>query len=70
MSQFEKAQAKMIYRGKFAQNLITESRPDLLPLFFTYQNEASEARKFLNKRLTELENGARILEIGGGILAL
>lgn len=60
----------MIRRGKIAEGLIALERPDLLDLFFTYQNEALAARRFLENSLIELDTGAEILEIGGGILAL
>jgi 2-polyprenyl-3-methyl-5-hydroxy-6-metoxy-1,4-benzoquinol methylase len=41
-----------------------------LIFFFTYQNEAIAARRFLQADLIELDLGAEILEVGGGILAL
>jgi SAM-dependent methyltransferase len=66
----EKAIGDMVHRGKVAEALIHHQRPELLSIFITYQNEAQEARKFLNTSLTELKEGAEILEVGGGILAL
>jgi SAM-dependent methyltransferase len=70
MISLEKALEEMGERGRFAQERILVERPDLLDLFFTYQNEALEARRLLDSSLVKLEGGARILEIGGGILAL
>jgi SAM-dependent methyltransferase len=64
------AEEAMVRRGKIAQELIALQRPELIDLFFTYQNEAIAARKFLDISLNELNSGARILEVGGGILAL
>ena len=64
------AQEAMVRRGKIAESRIALERPDLLDLFLTYQNEAIEARKFLESSLVELDSGADILEVGGGILAL
>ena len=70
MSSLKIAEERMILRGKIAEGLITSERPELLDLFFTYQNEAVAARRFLENSLIELDTGAEILEIGGGILAL
>jgi 2-polyprenyl-3-methyl-5-hydroxy-6-metoxy-1,4-benzoquinol methylase len=70
MISLERALDEMVQRGKFAEEQILLKRPDLLDLFFTYQNEALAARKFLHSSLLKLDNGAQILEIGGGILAL
>jgi 2-polyprenyl-3-methyl-5-hydroxy-6-metoxy-1,4-benzoquinol methylase len=70
MVSLESAQDEMVRRGKIAEELIALQRPDLINLFLTYQNEAIAARKFLNESLNELDAGAEILEVGGGILAL
>jgi SAM-dependent methyltransferase len=70
MSSLKIAEEAMILRGKIAEGLITSERPELLDLFLTYQNEAVAARRFLENSLIELDTGAEILEIGGGILAL
>ena len=66
----ETAEADMARRGKIAEGLILIERPELIDLFLTYQNEATAARKFLERSLIELDSGAEILEVGGGILAL
>jgi 2-polyprenyl-3-methyl-5-hydroxy-6-metoxy-1,4-benzoquinol methylase len=66
----ESAEETMARRGKIAEGLILSERPELISLFFTYQDEAIAARKFLDISLNELNSGARILEVGGGILAL
>ena len=39
-------------------------------LHTTYSNEALNARKLLEKNLDHLKSGSKILEVGGGILAL
>lgn len=70
MVSLETALAEMARRGKIAEDLLSRERPELVDLFFTYQNEAIEARKFLESNLMELDFGADILEVGGGILAL
>ena len=70
MVSLETAKANMARRGKIAEGLISMKRPELVDLFLTYQNEALAARKFLESNLTELDPGAEILEVGGGILAL
>jgi 2-polyprenyl-3-methyl-5-hydroxy-6-metoxy-1,4-benzoquinol methylase len=70
MVSLEVAQNEMVRRGKLAECLIAEQRPELINLFLTYQNEAIVARKFLENSLVELDIGAEILEVGGGILAL
>ena len=70
MISLEKALGEMNERGKFAQERILRERPDLLDLYLTYQNEALEARRLLDVSLLKLKSGAKILEIGGGILAL
>ena len=66
----EVAEASMARRGKIAENLIAVARPELIELFLTYQSEAIAARKFLEVSLVDLDSGAEILEVGGGILAL
>jgi 2-polyprenyl-3-methyl-5-hydroxy-6-metoxy-1,4-benzoquinol methylase len=66
----ETAEEAMTRRGKLAEGLILSERPELIDLFFTYQNEAIAARKFLDSNLNKLNSGAQILEVGGGILAL
>ena len=70
MVSLESAEIAMSRRGKIAECLIALERPELINTFLTYQNEAIEARKFLNDNLVELNFGAEILEVGGGILAL
>jgi 2-polyprenyl-3-methyl-5-hydroxy-6-metoxy-1,4-benzoquinol methylase len=70
MVSLESAEEAMARRGKIVEGLIISERPDLLELFLTYQSEAIAARKFLDNSLTELDSGAEILEVGGGILAL
>jgi 2-polyprenyl-3-methyl-5-hydroxy-6-metoxy-1,4-benzoquinol methylase len=70
MVALEVAQKEMARRGKIAKELIALERPELINLFFTYQNEAVFARKSLDDSLIHLDMGAEILEIGGGILAL
>jgi SAM-dependent methyltransferase len=64
------AEEAMVRRGKIAEGLIASERPELIDLFLTYQNEAVAARRFLENSLIELDTGAHILEVGGGILAL
>jgi 2-polyprenyl-3-methyl-5-hydroxy-6-metoxy-1,4-benzoquinol methylase len=66
----ETAEEAMTRRGRLAEGLILSERPELIDLFFTYQNEAIAARKFLDSNLNKLNSGAQILEVGGGILAL
>jgi len=70
MASLESAVGAMTSRGKIAECLILSERPELINLFFTYQNEAIAARKFLDSSLNELNSGSEILEVGGGILAL
>ena len=70
MVSLESAEESMNRRGKIAETLIMAERPELIDLFLTYQNEAMAARKFLDSSLIELDSGAEILEVGGGILAL
>jgi SAM-dependent methyltransferase len=60
----------MTRRGKIVEGIIALERPELIDLFLTYQNEAIEARKFLESSLIKLDSGAEILEVGGGILAV
>jgi 2-polyprenyl-3-methyl-5-hydroxy-6-metoxy-1,4-benzoquinol methylase len=64
------AQNEMKRRGQIAEALIAAEQPELLDLYLTYQNEAIAARKFLDSSLGELTADAKILEVGGGILAL
>jgi SAM-dependent methyltransferase len=65
-----KALEAMAERGRIVESLIASERPELIDLFVTYQNEAIAARKLLARSLIELDLGADVLEIGGGILAL
>jgi 2-polyprenyl-3-methyl-5-hydroxy-6-metoxy-1,4-benzoquinol methylase len=64
------AEDSMNRRGKIAESMIALEKPELIDLFLTYQNEAIAARIFLDSSLIELDSGAEILEVGGGILAL
>jgi 2-polyprenyl-3-methyl-5-hydroxy-6-metoxy-1,4-benzoquinol methylase len=66
----ESAEEAMVARGRIAESFISLERPELIDLFLTYQNEAVAARKLLESSLIELDSGAEILEVGGGILAL
>jgi hypothetical protein len=70
MVSVESAVEAMIRRGKIAKDLIALERPELADLFLTYQNEAVAARKLRESSLIELDSGAEILEVGGGVLAL
>lgn len=70
MSSQEIALVSMARRGKIVEAVIKKERPDLIDLFLTYQNEVTAAREFLEQNLAELDSGAEILEIGGGILGL
>jgi 2-polyprenyl-3-methyl-5-hydroxy-6-metoxy-1,4-benzoquinol methylase len=70
MVSLEVAQNEMRRRGQMAEALIAAEKPELLDLYLTYQNEAVAARKLLDNSLSELNAGAEILEVGGGILAL
>jgi 2-polyprenyl-3-methyl-5-hydroxy-6-metoxy-1,4-benzoquinol methylase len=70
MASLKTAEAQMARRGKIAEALISKERPELIDLLSTYQNEAVAARRLLNRSLIELDIGAEILEVGGGILAL
>lgn len=65
MVSLESAVETMTRRGKIAEGLILSERPELIKLFFTYQNEAIAARKFLDSSLNELDSGAQILEVRG-----
>ncbi len=65
-----KAVEDMKLRGKVAEALIRAQRPELLSLFITYQNEAVASREYLESSLLEISEGAEILEVGGGVLAL
>jgi len=64
------AQQSMKSRGELVEQSVLDERPELLDLFFTYQNEAIASRSFLDKNLKKLDGGDEILEVGGGILAL
>ena len=66
----ELALNEMAIRGQLIEELIRTERPDLLNLFFTYQNEARASRELLENSLSGLGVDAEILEVGGGILAL
>ena len=70
MASLEISLEKMAKRGKIVEDLIKLERPELLHLFFTYQNEATAARKLLDSSLIDITSGVEILEVGGGILAL
>lgn len=70
MHSLDKPLREMIRRGKLVEEKIALERPELLNLFLTYQNEAVEARRFLDTSLIGLARGAAVLEVGGGILAL
>jgi 2-polyprenyl-3-methyl-5-hydroxy-6-metoxy-1,4-benzoquinol methylase len=70
MAALEIALLSLDRRGKIAEALIKKEKPELIDLFLTYQNEALAARKFLDSSLVELNAGAEILEVGGGITAL
>lgn len=70
MISLEDARFEMIRRGKIVEGLITSEKPELYELFTIYQNEALESRKILHNSLIQLEKGASLLEVGGGILAL
>lgn len=70
MDSLEQALKTMAKRGKSVEALIVDQHPELIGLFQTYQNEAIQARRLLHPNLMALQNGAKLLEIGGGILAL
>lgn len=70
MNTLQDALQMMALRGSLVEQEVREKRPDLLNLFLTYQNESLAARKLLDEDLRRLKPGSRILEIGGGVLAL
>jgi SAM-dependent methyltransferase len=70
MVSLENPQEAMLRRGKIAEGFIKLEKPELIDLFFTYQNEAVAARRYLESSLIGLKPGAEILEVGGGVLAL
>jgi 2-polyprenyl-3-methyl-5-hydroxy-6-metoxy-1,4-benzoquinol methylase len=70
MVSLNRAEEAMVRRGKIVEEIIAAKNPELLQTYLTYQNEALAARKFLDSSLIELNEEARILEVGGGILAL
>lgn len=70
MTSLNDAQKSMSLRARRIEELIRIQNPELLDLFFTYQNEAIAARVLLDRDLQNLAIGAEILEVGGGILSL
>lgn len=70
MTLLHSAHESMVRRGMTVENLVLLERPELHPLFSTYQNEALEARKLLDSNLNKMGPDSEILEVGGGILAL
>lgn len=60
----------MVRRAEFIKKSIQKESPELINLFDIYANEAMISRTLLDKNLKQLEPGAKILEVGGGILAL
>jgi len=70
MVSLKSVEETMTQRGKIVEGMIALERPELIDLFSTYQNEAIEARRLLESSLIDLNSGAAILEVGGGILAL
>ena len=70
MDSLEQALETMAKRAASVEALIADEHPELIGLFQTYQNEALQARRLLHPNLMALQNGAKLLEIGGGILAL
>jgi 2-polyprenyl-3-methyl-5-hydroxy-6-metoxy-1,4-benzoquinol methylase len=70
MKSLKTLEESMTHRGKIVEGIIKLKRPELIDLFLTYQNEAIQARKFLESSLSGLDSGAEVLEVGGGILAL
>ena len=70
MESLEKSLEEIIHRGKKVEELIVQERPELLEVFFTYQNEAVSARMLIQKSLIHLAPDAKLLEVGGGVLAL
>jgi SAM-dependent methyltransferase len=70
LTELGEALDQMQKRGKEVEDLISLEKPELLSLFIMYQNEAIEARKLLHENLLHIGQNARVLEVGGGILAL
>jgi SAM-dependent methyltransferase len=70
MSSIHDALQMMELRGALVEKEVRDKRPDLLNLFLTYQNESLAARRLLDEDLKLLRPGSKILEIGGGVLAL
>jgi 2-polyprenyl-3-methyl-5-hydroxy-6-metoxy-1,4-benzoquinol methylase len=70
MTSTEDALTEMQRRGQIVEDIIRRQKPDLLDIYYTYQNEAVEARKFIQESLSHLKPESEILEVGGGILAL
>jgi 2-polyprenyl-3-methyl-5-hydroxy-6-metoxy-1,4-benzoquinol methylase len=66
----EEAVRMMKETSKYIEDIVKSVRPDLLNTFYTYSNEAFEARRLLNQDLSKLNYGDAILEVGAGILAL
>lgn len=70
LTELGEALYQMQRRGKEVEDLVSLEKPELLSLFIMYQNEALEARKLLHENLLHIGQNARVLEVGGGILAL
>jgi 2-polyprenyl-3-methyl-5-hydroxy-6-metoxy-1,4-benzoquinol methylase len=70
MSSIHEALQMMELRGGLVEKEVRDKRPDLLNLYLTYQNESLAARRLLDTDLKQLKPGSKILEIGGGVLAL
>jgi 2-polyprenyl-3-methyl-5-hydroxy-6-metoxy-1,4-benzoquinol methylase len=66
----EEAVRMMQKTSDYIENIVKTIRPDLLNTFYTYSNEAIQARKILSQDLLNLKYGDAILEVGAGILAL
>ncbi len=66
----EEAIRMMKETSNYIEGIVKSVRPDLLNTFYTYSNEALQARKLLNQDLSKLNYGDAILEVGAGILAL
>jgi len=66
----EEAVRMMKETSKYIEDIVKSIRPDLLNTFYTYSNEAFQARRLLNQDLSKLNYGDAILEVGAGILAL
>jgi len=66
----EEAVRMMKETSKYIEDIVKSVRPDLLNTFYTYSNEAIQARKILSQDLLNLNYGDAILEVGAGILAL